>query len=744
MRFFQKYRWLWLGLLMLSGSFFSPFLPQALQITNAIESWFVEDDPLLRTYQDFQQSFGSDEVITVIIHDTAGVINRNTLLAMQESIGEMKEIEGVEEVYSLSNAHTFRLSAGRYFTPALPEPLPKTSQFYDSLANFYQSAPFVTGNFVHKKGRSLRLIVQLGFLSDIQHRMDEIVEGVEKALFTHFPERNVSMGGSSVIYSGLNSLTQRDFALFLGSGVGLIMLFLLVLYRDFYVVIYNLATFFLVLWLALGIYGALGYSLNLVSSIAPILLTIVSLLDIIHILNHYKAQGQKDIIPALKRVWWPCLFTTLTTVAGFASFLFTPLSILRQFGLLVGIGLSLALLVSFVLAFFFLPLISYEKSSLGIRAENLLLRLFRFSVKKKYAILAFYLMTVVGLGYGVSQMNANTYTLGYFPKEHPVIEDHQEILQRWGQYFPIDMMLYPEDATQGSTVVNSPELLIKTAEFARRVTDIEGITRASGFHELYTRTLPVMYGPMWRNRLNSRLVDRYTAQALERDSSLVRRWLPAGEKKGRLILSGDVVSTSELSVMLSQIHALSQEVYGSTADLRPTGYIPLYAGIVGYVVTSQQRSLAIAAGLVLVFLLLMLRGKVLLSLVAFLTNLLPVLLILGVMGLAGISLDIATSLIAAVVLGITIDDTIHFVYHYYLDRERLPHSKNMERTIRQVGKAILVTSLLLAGGFGLMVFASAVPVRYFGILIATAVSGALLSFTTFLPALMDILFGGKR
>ncbi|MGD1890165.1 MAG: MMPL family transporter [Cyclobacteriaceae bacterium] len=204
------------------------------------------------------------------------------------------------------------------------------------------------------------------------------------------------------------------------------------------------------------------------------------------------------------------------------------------------------------------------------------------------------------------------------------------------------------------------------------------------------------------------------------------------------------MSTGELNMLLSQISELSQEVYGSTADLRPTGYIPLYAGIVGYVVTSQQRSLAIASGLVLIFLLLMLRGKVLLSLAAFLTNLLPVLLILGLMGLAGISLDIATSLIAAVVLGITIDDTIHFVYHYYLDRKRLPHRKNMEMTIRQVGKAILVTSLLLAGGFGMMVFASAVPVRYFGILIATAVSGALLSFTTFLPTLMDVLFGSKR
>jgi predicted RND superfamily exporter protein len=740
MRFFQKYRWLWLGLLILSGGIFSPFLPQALQITNAIESWFVKDDPLLLTYQDFQQSFGSDEVITVIIHDTAGVINRKTLLALQKSIDEIRAIEGVEEVYSLANARTFKFSAGSYFTPALPESLPEDPQFYDSLTNFYRSAPLVTGNFVNKEGSSLRLIVQLGLLSDIQHRMDEIVVGVEQALLAYFPKENISMGGSSVIYSGLNNLTQRDFALFLGSGVGLIMLFLFVIYRNLYVVIYSLATFFLVLWLALGIYGALGYSLNLVSSIAPVLLTIVSLLDIIHILNHYKAQGQKDIIPALRRVWWPCLFTTLTTVAGFASFLFTPLSILQQFGLLVGVGLSLALIVSFVLALFFLPLISYEKSSLGIQAEDLLLRLFRFSVKKKYAILGFYLMAAAGLGYGVSQITANTYTLGYFPKGHPVVEDHQEILQHWGRYFPIDLMLYPKD----SGTVNSPELLTKTAEFARRVTENEGIESASGFYELYTRPLPVIYGPMWRSRLKPGLIDRYTAQALERDSSLVRRWLPPDEKKGRLILSGDVVSTDELSVMLSRISALSQEVYGSTADLRPTGYIPLYAGIVDYVVTSQQRSLAIASGLVLLFLLLMLRGRVLLSMVAYMTNLLPVLLILGIMGLAGISLDIATSLIAAVVLGITIDDTIHFVYHYYLDRERLPHRKNMEMTIRQVGKAILVTSLLLAGGFGLMVFASAVPVRYFGILIATAVSGALLSFTTFLPALMDVLFADKN
>lgn len=736
MHFFQKYRWLWLSLLILGGGIFSPFLRDALQISNAIESWFVEDDPLLQTYGDFQQAFGSDEVITVIIHDTAGVVNRQMLSAMQQSIREIRQVEGVKEVYSLANARTFKLSAGNIFLPALPEPLPDSQTAYDSLANFYGAAPFVTDNFINREGSSLRLIVQLGLLSEIQNRMDEIVDGVEAALLAHFQEAKISLGGSSVIYSGLNRLTQRDFAFFLGSGIGMIMLFLLVLYRNFYVILYSLATFFFVLWLSLGIYGALGYSLNLVSSIAPVLLTIVSLLDIIHILNHYKAQRQQDILPALRRVWWPCLFTTLTTVAGFASFLFTPLSILQQFGLLIGIGLSLALVISFVLALFFLPLISYEKTSLGLRTETQLLRLFAFSVKRKYTILGFYLLAAAGLAYGVSRIEANTYTLGYFPEEHPVLQNHQEILQRWGRYFPIDLMLYP----QASEQVNSPELLIKTAQFAQQVTAIEGIGAAGGFHQLYTQPLPVLYGPSWRNRMNPKLIDRFTQRALQQDSSMVRRWLPPDYRKGRLILSGEIVSTNELNEMLTQIKSLSQEVYGGTAELRPTGYIPLYASIVGYVVTSQQRSLAIASGLVFIFLLLMLRGKFLLSLAAFLTNLLPVLLILGVMGLADIPLDIATSLIAAVVLGITIDDTIHFVYHYYLDQDKLPHRKNMEMTIRQVGKAIFITSLLLACGFGLMAFASAVPVRYFGILIATAVSGALLSFTTFLPALMDVIF----
>ncbi len=739
MHFFQKYRWLWLTLLILSGSIFSPFVPQALQISNAIESWFVEDDLLLQTYRDFQQAFGSDEVITVIIHDSVGVVNPETLSAMRQSIQDIRQVDGVEEVHSLASARTFKFSAGNIFLPALPDTLPRSPAVYDSLTTFYRSAPFVTDNFINREGSSLRLIVQLGLLSEIQHRMDEIVDAVEAVLLAHFPEDKISMGGSTVIYSGLNQLTQRDFAFFLGSGIGLIMLFLLVIYRNFYVIIYSLATFFFVLWLALGIYGALGYSLNLVSSIAPVLLTIVSLLDIIHILNHYKAHRQRDILPALRRVWRPCLFTTLTTVAGFASFLFTPLSILQQFGLLIGIGLSLALLVSFVLALFFLPLISYKKSSLGLQTETKLLRLVTFSVKRKYAILALYLLVAVGLSYGLSRIEANTYTLDYFPQEHPVLQNHEEILNHWGRYFPIDLMLYPND----STPVNSPELLIKTTQFTQQVTVIEGIDAASGFHELYTQPLPVIYGPTWRNRMNPKLIERFTQRALQQDSSMVRRWLPPNYRKGRLILSGDIVSTNELNEMLTKIQRLSREVYGDTAELRPTGYIPLYASIVGYVVTSQQRSLAIASGLVLVFLLLMLRGKLALSLVAFLTNLLPVLLILGVMGLADIPLDIATSLIAAVVLGITIDDTIHFVYHYYLDRERLLHRKNMEMTIQQVGKAIFITSLLLACGFGLMAFASAVPVRYFGILIATAVSGALLSFTTFLPALMDVMFYRK-
>jgi hypothetical protein len=739
MTFFYRYRWLWMGLLLLGGILLTPALPAALRISNAIEIWFSEEDPMIETYRDFQQQFGSDEVITVIVHDSAGIVRREVLNSLREAVAELQDIEGVEAVYSLANARQIQMASGQLLADALPEDLPQEDSAYAALSRELSSDPLLSGNFINAEGNSLRIIIQLGLLSEIEGRLGQIASEVERSLSGYFPEDMLSIGGSSIIYAGLNRLTQRDFAFFLGSAIGLIMLFLLLLYRSFYVILSSLLTLLLVLWITLGLYGSLGYSLTLVSSTAPILLCIVSLLDIVHILNHYKALGARDLLPALRRVFRPCLYTTLTTVAGFASFFFTPLAILQQFGLLICIGLLMALLVSFLLAFFFLPLFDSRKTRLGLGTEALLIRLFHFSLRNRKPILWTAPVFSAVLIYGLFQVSANTFTLGYFPDDHPVVQEHQEILRRWGRYFPLELMLYPQQPAD----VLQPETIRQSETFEQRVLEINGVYDVNGFHQLFTTPFSILYGPNWRNRLKEPLIERMQGRLQVQDSSMLNRWLAPEAASGRIILTADVVSTNELNELLEQIDRTAEEVYDADVQVEPTGFIPLYAGIVGYVVDSQLKSLAAAFFFVFLFLLVMLRGKLKLSLAVFLTTLLPVLLILGGMGLLGIPLDIATSLIAAIVLGITIDDTVHFVYYYDRQYSGIDHRKKMRLTVRQVGKAIFITSLLLASGFGLLTLAEAVPVRYFGLLIALAVAGALAAFATFLPALMDVLFHKK-
>jgi predicted RND superfamily exporter protein len=121
------------------------------------------------------------------------------------------------------------------------------------------------------------------------------------------------------------------------------------------------------------------------------------------------------------------------------------------------------------------------------------------------------------------------------------------------------------------------------------------------------------------------------------------------------------------------------------------------------------------------------------------TNLMPVLTLLGFMGLVGIHLDVATSIIAAIVLGITIDDTVHFAYYYHYSSGTRSKYKRLKSTLHKVGQAIFLTSIILVAGFGTMLLGSAKTTTYFGGLLALAIISAFFAFIYLLPTLLIMI-----
>ena len=176
---------------------------------------------------------------------------------------------------------------------------------------------------------------------------------------------------------------------------------------------------------------------------------------------------------------------------------------------------------------------------------------------------------------------------------------------------------------------------------------------------------------------------------------------------------------------MEKLNVIAKRHFEGLGITKPGGYAPLYVKIIDHVIESQAQGFFIALGLILVLMLAWLRS-VRLALISVVVNVFPVMVMLGVMYYIGQTLDIASATIAAIVLGISIDDTIHFMAHWREgERKGLSWRQGVDYTFEHAGKPAFVTTILLGVGFPILMFAQVTTVFYFGLLTTIAAFAAL-------------------
>jgi len=205
----------------------------------------------------------------------------------------------------------------------------------------------------------------------------------------------------------------------------------------------------------------------------------------------------------------------------------------------------------------------------------------------------------------------------------------------------------------------------------------------------------------------------------------------------RVTFGVPMTSAKGWAEIIGRLEGLAKEHLPKGTRVTPGGYLPLYVRMMDYVVDAQVTSFSLAYLLVFVLLGILFRSVVVAA-IAMLPNLLPIFLTLGLMGIAGVRLDIATVTIAAVVIGIVVDDTIHFLHRFRheLTESGGDYEEAGRRTLATAGPALVGTSLILACGFAVMALASVKSIMFFGLLSAVAMLGALVADLLVLPALL--------
>jgi len=728
-----------------------PGVRAAVQVDNSLSIWFLEGDPALRSYRAFQRLFGNDEVVVVAVQDSAHSLlapaNQHRLAALSTALSALPSVQTV------LGPSVVRVPAGGLGgTASLLDAGLDSAALRAALAQ----QPTLRDQLFTPDYHTARLLITLRNLPDFDNQRGAVLAQVRATVGQHFAlDQQAWLGGVGVVYAGLNELSQRDFGFFLGIGFGLMFLLLWALYRRGVLVLYALGIVGTATYLTLGLYGTLGYRLNLLTVLLPVVIILLGLMDALHVINEMQqlaapteaanatpaTSAPKEVaLAALTEMLFPCAATMLTNVAGFLALLSSPMPILRTFGLFSGVGIAWCLVLTFGLGVWLLPLVRQAPARAtghkGITqtTSTALARLYGWVLGHRRMLTLLVAALVLGLAAGLPRLRADTYTLGYFPSSSPVVRSHQALERAWGAYMPLELLVRP----RAGLTLHSPEVVQATEALADSLRHRPGVGRVFGFAQLYRAGLEVRLGPGRRTQaaLGSRGALRLTHEKLAAEyPALLAQFASADGRVGRLTLAGPMLSARQLSAEMAAVQQLAGRVLGPVATVEPAGYQPLYAAITQYVTRSQTSSLGWSLVVVLGLVWALVRSWRL-ALLTVLPNLFPVLVVLGFMGWAGIALDTATASIAAIVLSLSVDDTVHFMHHYQRQRRVLGPAAARLATIRHVGPAIVLTGAILFGGYAFMMLGSLKTVQLFGLLTAVSIVGAMFGELVIFPLVL--------
>lgn len=705
---------------------------QFTRIDNSLNVWFVEDDPALISYKSYLRTFGNDEVVITMIEGTAPVYKKDELEALAKITTQLQEIEGITSVWSLTHIPFVHRRKLTNFNVLLQDSISQ-----DSLVTIFNSIREISSvqRLMGENDSIVILFSWLDTIPDIDNERGRILGTINSTVKIN-TNGSIHHGGIGVIYEALNKETINESSLFiLASYLIVILLIALVTRRIFWTVL----AVGIVTMAQLGLFASmalLNKPVNMVTMALPPLIMVIGVANIMHISIHTSAQGTTKMgaLIALSLIITPLLFNTLTTAGGFLSLTTASMAITRNYGWFAALGVILVFIMVIIFTLLFVKKIpiSVKRKTVKPWLGSLAQKVMMFSVKNRIYVLSTATIISIIFVWGILKISVDTNTIEFLPAKHKVRKSNNRIEELYGGFMPLEFVIaLNKDAKADTSFFNKLEDLQTSIE---KDENIDATFSTSNIlNDMHIMTgLPKKFLIGFLERSRS---DKTSTQEAMQSMHLTYQ----EGNTYRLSVMGPACSAKTLITKAVYIEEEGNRVLDGHATVKMSGYLPLYSQITETLLQDQVRSFTIALLVILVLTGLVLRSFKY-SLLAIPSNLLPVLFILGFMGFTKISLNIATVTIAAAVLGIIVDDTIHILYHLkrYL-KEGLSVEKALSQVGEKTGRAVVLTSITLCAGFGIIAMAGIKSISHTGLLIAMAIIFALIADLVVLPAVMSFI-----
>ncbi|MGD8342261.1 MAG: MMPL family transporter [Desulfobacterales bacterium] len=763
-----------------------------LSIATSVESMFVRNDQVLTDYQWFRSQFGRDEEIVLLI-SSSDIFSLEFLTTLKQFHEDLENsLPLLKEVSSLVNApYVEPVDNGVRVGGFLDNP-PVTKEEAQQLRQRSHSYPGYQNLYFTPDDKHAIVVIKTQAVSALTPdglRLRGYARGVQGALEPPPPEEqktisqieNIAVIG--IVEAIIKQYQARDFSI-ASSGTPVyqyqvepmarsnmkkmclailivpIVLLPLMFGRGSAAYLPQL-TAILGLTVALGLMALLSVRLSLTSTMLPSILLSIGLTAPIHFLVvYYKYQKRigkfRGIIATMKHSGFPITMTSFTTTAGLMSFSFSDIAPVADLVNFTIIGI----LVILVFTLFTMPaFLSILQVVAGVKRgeanyeasiyNRTLLVLGRLGVTRPFLVLIVFLISTLAAGFSISQLHFSHNELHYFSEDSDFMRQTRLIEAQTGGFRALEVLV---DTQRDNGIVDHD--VLQTIEqldtYLKSATDSQGRAYVGRTRSLVDLIKEISCATTGQDQSKYTIPEDEPALAEQFDHigriapHVLQKYSDADLRTGRLTAMMYWRDAAHDVDFITRMREYVSTLFDSGLNVAVTGIVAINSGIIH----AMMRSLAIgySTGLLLIMALMLLAvGDVRMGLLAMIPNLFPIVIALGVMGYLNIPLNIYNLIGGSILIGVAVDDTIHFFHNfrkYYLRSGDLNFAVN--ETLRSAGRALLATTLVLVASFWMRLFSDLRVIADFGLVMGIALLMAFLSDVLLAPALLRIFYGTRQ
>jgi len=712
--------------------------------------WFEEDDPYLLSYDKFIQEFGNDDTFVVAFEDKQGILRKPAIETLQRLTEKLWQVRGVIRVDSLTNFQATRaVESGISVTDLFPVDKPVDAELLRSATDYINKEPLIIGALISAnnqvaiiRGKFAPNAINAQLPKEVYEQLNNILDEETKLSGYKF-----HIAGGPITDEAFDQVARSDMGRLMPILLLIMIVILGVMHLSVWAVVIPLGIGAATIAVTMGVNGLLDFKLNAVTASSPQLLLGMTVATVMHLLSTFLEAKERNMSSpdaaryALEDNFFPIILTNIATGLGFASFMVGNVVPITRLGFVACVGS----VVLTLLALTVVPaLLSYypkrARRSLSVRFNfsSMFQRLGRFAVANAKKVILVWVALTALFAIFVPLLVVDSNPVLYFKPSY-WFRDSIDFIEKRGSGGAVYEIVVRGNGADS----------IKTVEYMR---DLDKLTQylskeaPGNFRNVYSLSTIV------RNINRSMHADDPAFHTIPSDSSEIAQYLllyslsvPVGQdindrmnvnnSASRITVVRPLVSTRTSREIIDKIDVWAAKNL-THVKIEFTGRDVLYTNMGNNITESLIASLGFDVLTILPLLLLMFRSLTA-SAVSVLANVGPLIIVLGLMGVFGIMLDVGTLMVAALGLGIAIDDTVHLLSHYFkYRREGKRPDDAAVSTMAHIGTPAVATTLTLMCSFLVFLAADFQPNFYFGILISLVIMLALLADLTLTPALL--------